>query len=274
MRTTIYICPVCGQALREEDRRAVCPAGHSFDRAREGYINLLLSGHGGTHGDNRRMVLCRRAFLGGGYYDMLSDAVCREVLRYVPESGVLLDGGAGECFYTDRMERVLSGAGRAADVYAFDISKEAVRYAAGRNRRLRLFVAGAYHMPVRTESVDVAVNMFAPLATEEILRVLKPGGVFLMAIPEREHLFGLKKVLYETPYYNTVADSRLPGFSLLSSEEIRRDVTLRGHDVIENLFGMTPYAYRTSAEGCARVAALTEVTTPFHFRLFVYRKNV
>jgi len=273
MNTSLYNCPVCGQALTEEARGATCPSRHTFDRASEGYINLLLPQRGGTHGDNRAMVQARRRFLDRGYYDALADRVCAHVLTHLPKGGVLLDMGAGECFYTDRMERAQRAAGRGATLYAFDISKDAVRYAAKRNRALRLFVAGAYHLPVRTEAVDVAVNMFAPLATEETHRVLKDGGVFVLVIPEREHLFGLKAVLYDTPYKNTVEDAALPGFTLLSDEEVRYGVTVDGREAISDLLHMTPYGYRSPAAGVERLLSLPSVETDVHFRIFVYKKT-
>lgn len=36
-----FICPVCGQPLFAEEKRYFCPKGHSFDRAKSGYVNLL-----------------------------------------------------------------------------------------------------------------------------------------------------------------------------------------------------------------------------------------
>lgn len=249
-----------------------CAAGHTFDRAARGYVNLLTSSRGGTHGDNREMLLARRAFLERGYYDTLAARVSALVCTYMKEGGVLLDMGAGECFYTERMVGALREAGTPCDAYAFDISKEAVRLAAARDRSIRLFVAGAYRMPVRTGSVDVAVNLFAPLAVEETHRILREGGVFILAVPEREHLFGLKTVVYDTPYKNTVADPTLRGFELLSSEEVRYTVTVEGQAAIAALWQMTPYAYRSPRAGVERLLSLPRVSTEVHVRLFVYRR--
>lgn len=267
----IYVCPICGGALSGEGGTVRCPARHAFDYAKEGYVNLLVGASGGTHGDNREMVLARRRFLSGGYYAPLAEAVASAVLTCLPRGGTVLDGGAGEGYYTDLVARAVTAADPTAEVYAFDISKDAVRLLAKKNAAVRAAVAGVYKMPVRKGSVDVALNLFAPLATDEIHRVLKENGTFLMAIPEREHLFGLKSAVYDTPYYNDVADPALPGFSLVSSIEIKREITLRG-EAIRDLFMMTPYAYRTNEAGRARVAALEILRTPVHFRLFLYRR--
>lgn len=272
MKTTIYICPVCGQELTEDATRAVCPRGHAFDRAKEGYFNLLLSERGGVHGDNRDMILSRKRFLERGYYDGISARVCEHVVAHMPQGGVLLDEGAGEGFYTARMADALETVGREAQLFAFDISKDAVKLASRRSKMLRTAVAGIYHMPVATESVDVAVNLFAPLAAEETHRVLRAGGIFLLAVPEREHLFSLKEVLYDTPYKNTVADEALAGFSLLSTEQIRYEVTVDGQEALIDLLRMTPYGYRTPRAGWERLMSYERLRIPVHIRLFIYKK--
>ena len=67
------VCPVCGEELLSEKSRRYCAAGHSFDRAKEGYTNLLLSNKSkqSVHGDNREMVVARDRFLSSGAYSPL-----------------------------------------------------------------------------------------------------------------------------------------------------------------------------------------------------------
>lgn len=270
---TIYICPKCKAPLVFSERVAKCAAGHSYDRAKEGYYNLLLTAAGGTHGDNKEMILARRAFLDAGYYASLSDALNAMVARILPAHGCILDGGAGEGYYTARLADALSDTHPAAKIYSFDISKEAVRRLAKRRADLHPAVAGVYDMPVASESVDVVLNFFAPFAREEILRVLKKGGYLCMAVPEHEHLFGLKEKVYEAPYYNEVSEEIPEGFSLVESVEIKKEIEITEPAHIAALFEMTPYAYRTGKEGRDAVYALSTLKTPIHFRLFLYRKN-
>ena len=269
---TIYICPKCKAPLALADRVAKCASGHSYDRAKEGYFNLLLTSVGGIHGDNKEMIEARRAFLDAGYYAPLSDALNALVLRYLPAGGTVLDGGAGEGYYTANLAEALSVAQRNAQIYAFDISKDAVRRLAKRRPDLHPAVAGVYDMPLASESVDLLLNFFAPFAGEEILRVLKKGGYLCMAVPEREHLFGLKEKIYENPYYNEVSEKIPEGFSLLESIEIKKEIEITDPLHIRALFAMTPYAYRTGKEGREAVHALTSLKTPIHFRLFLYKK--
>lgn len=266
-----FICPKCNLPLEQKEGGAVaCAAGHSYDRSREGYYNLLLGG-GGTHGDNKEMVAARRAFLNTGAYFPLASRVAELCASHLPTGGALLDVGCGEGYYTNIIEARISAEG-GGKIYGFDISKDAVRLCAKKNKNLSLAVASAYRMPFADSSFDAVTNLFSPLAREEILRVLRPGGKFIMAIPDREHLFGLKSAIYKTPYKNEVADSALPGFSLLAEEHISYEMNLRSAEDITSLFMMTPYAYRTGREERERVSLLTSLDTVAAFVVFVYEK--
>ena len=270
----LFICPKCKTKFTNSpDGRAVCESGHSFDRAKEGYYNLLLKNSGGTHGDNREMVLARRTFLESGAYAPLANKILDRVAAFVNGGDNILDGGCGEGYYTDFIERGLREKGISASVSGFDISRDAVRYASKKNRALSLCVASSYDIPLRDASVDVFINVFSPLALSETLRVLRPGGKFIMAIPNEDHLFALKQVLYEKPYRNTVQDSALSGFTLISEDKVSYKLTLDTTDKIRSLFMMTPYAYRTPKSAGGRLLSMTSLTTEVEFIVFTYERN-
>lgn len=268
-----FVCPKCGKKLNIEEGRAVCENGHSYDRAKGGYYNLLLSQKGGVHGDNKDMVLARRAFLSAGYYAPLARYVATQVSEYTPTRGSVLDAGAGEGYYTDVIERTLYDRDGVSDVSAFDISKDAVREIGKKNPRISLAVAGSYHMPVADESIDTVVNTFSPLALSETRRVLKSGGHFIMAIPGENHLFGLKEAIYETPYKNVVEDTALEGFELIEDEPLTYKIGLDTPEAVRDLFMMTPYAYRTKPQDRDKILSLPSLDTEVDFRVFVYKKK-
>ena len=64
MGELLFCCPLCGGALTRQEHRAVCPQGHSFDVARQGYVHLLPVNkmHSKLPGDSREMVESRRRF--------------------------------------------------------------------------------------------------------------------------------------------------------------------------------------------------------------------
>ena len=92
-----------------------------------------------------------------------------------------------------------------------------------------------------------------------------------MAIPDTDHLFELKSAIYDTPYKNTVSDTALDGFSLVSDKELKYTMDL-SREALLSLFAMTPYAYRTSPENKARINKLDGLKVTAHFRVLVYEK--
>ncbi len=280
MKHKIILCPVCRAPLAyvpSETGRGgsyQCPARHTFDRARQGYTNLLIGRAAGQHGDNTEMIAARSRFLDGGYYAPLCEALTRRACGLFPTDGVLLDAGCGEGYYTDALMQSL--APRGAEGIGIDISREALRHAGRRGAvktgLLSLFAAGVYEMPIATQSVDMIINVFSPLAREEYLRVLKDDGTLLMAIPAARHLWEMKTVLYDTPHENEVADFALEGFTLLDETRITVPMTLPDPATIAALFSMTPYYYRTPAAGRERLATYTSLSITADFHLLAYRK--
>ena len=267
----LFVCPKCkGKLNIAEGGRAVCQSGHSFDRAKEGYYNLLLGASGGTHGDNAEMVAARRTFLERGFYGPLADAMSDIVCGVLESSNAsVLDAGCGEGYYTERVARRVADRARVA---AFDISKDAVKRVAKRGFAGDFAVASAYKMPLLDGSVDAIYNVFSPFAPGECHRVLRSGGYFIAAIAAEEHLFELKEKIYDTPYKNVVADKALSGFELVDERELKYDILLETREDVRSLFMMTPYAYRTSEEGRKRVNAIECLQTTAHFLILVYRK--
>ena len=120
-------------------------------------------------------------------------------------------------------------------------------------------------------SVHCLLNVFSPMVETEFARVLVPGGVLIYAVPGPRHLFGLKQVLYDTPYENTTSDVAYKGFSLERRVPVRGQITVRGEQ-IGQLFQMTPYYWKTPREGAQRLALCTELTTEIGFDFLVYRR--
>ena len=254
-----------------EGGSARCERGHSYDRSRQGYYNLLLSERGGVHGDNKDMVLARREFLATGAYSRLAELLAERCSELLGVGGVLLDAGCGEGYYTTVVGEKCKD--KCAKIAVFDISKDAVREAAKKKCADFYAVASSYKIPLADSSVDLVLNTFSPQAADETRRVLKPGGYFVMAIPAEEHLFGLKSAIYENPYKNDVADTAIESFTLISQDELKYTLELNTPSEIRALFMMTPYAYRTKKEDREKIFALNKLNTQAHFLVLTYRKD-
>lgn len=278
---TILRCPVCGAGLIGlSDKRLTalkCSNGHSFDAAKEGYVNLLMSSKSSEkeHGDNKLMIDARRTFLEAGYYSVFRDAVKELLGELFAESITLCDIGCGEGWYTE----AFAATGRVA---AVDISKHAAKAAAKRlnsafpgsaaEGRISVVCASAGALPLIDGSCDAAVNLFAPLDIPELKRILKEGGCFIYAVPTAGHLFGLKSILYDNPYKNEERDEEYDGFELV--KRTRRESVIKvAKEHIMPLFAMTPYYYRTPAEGMKRLEDTDELTTEVGMDFIVYRRK-
>lgn len=260
----MLICPVCGENLIKEGSTQKCPSGHSFDIAKEGYVNLLLtSKKGDSMGDDRVSARKRRDFLNCGYYAPLKDEL---VSLFSDKSGAVLDICCGEGYYTSALAE-----NEKLRVYGFDLSREMVRLAAKREKA-EYFVANMANIPVADRSFDYAVHLFAPFNEKEFARILKSGGRLYTVVPGSHHLFGLKEVLYDEPYLN---DEKLPETSalrLISRRKVSAEIELRTPEDIEAVFRMTPYYFHTSEKDKAKLLKLSSLKTPIEFIIGEYIK--
>ena len=263
------LCPICREALTQTPGAWRCGKGHSFDVARQGYVNLLpvQNKHSLHPGDTKEQVLARRAFLDSGCYQPILDAVCQTALRHGC-TGPILDVGCGEGYYSSRLAEALGG-----ELVGLDISKEAVRCAASRHKDAAWLCATAAHLPVTDGSVGLLTSLFALTLPKEFSRVLRPEGFYLQVLAMEDHLLGLKSVIYEELTHKE-KDSvpTLPGFTLTESVPVRFTFTVEGAQV-QNLLAMTPHYYRISKEGARRLEETKTLTDTASCVINLYRKN-
>lgn len=274
MDGSLFRCPICAAPLVRGERTYTCPAGHSFDRAREGYVHLLPPNqmHSKAPGDDKGMAAARSRFLGGGYYDHLLRALEELVLDHTGEAPVLLDSGCGEGYYTQGIFRALTAAGRSPRMAGVDISKACLRRAAKREGAVEWAVASAYRLPLTGGCADVLVNCFSPLALEEFRRVLRPGGIFLYVVPAPDHLWELKQVLYDRPYRNPEEAVPYEGFRYVEIRPAERRIAVEGQ-ALADLFQMTPYYWNTPPAGRERLAGLPALEVTAAFRIHLFRRE-
>ena len=70
-------CPLCAAGLAATGPSLRCERGHSFNVARQGYVNLL-TGRAPAGADTVAMVEARAAVLAAGHFDAITDAVTRQ----------------------------------------------------------------------------------------------------------------------------------------------------------------------------------------------------
>lgn len=258
-------CPLCNGALSADERGVACPAGHRFDRARQGYLNLLPVQHKKSRdpGDNQAMVEARRRFLDGGHYAPLARRLTELAAERAPRRW--LDIGCGEGYYTAQLAEALPE----ADGYALDISREAVKRACRRAPQLTWLVASMARVPLADASCNLLASVFSPLDWQEARRLLAPGGGLLRMGPTHEHLLELRGLLYdEVREYDDAKHLSLipPGMHLAHSETLNYRLQLDNAEDRADLLAMTPHGWRANAERRAAViAAPLEVTIAIRY---------
>ena len=263
------LCPICGNTLTRQDRRYVCEKNHSFDIARQGHVNLLpvQNKRSLDPGDTAQQVISRREFLDGGYYAPIRDALCNLAKDHGCR-GPILDVGCGEGYYSAELAKILD-----ADLLGLDISKEAVRYAAGRYKNAAWICASAARLPVKDESVGLLTSLFAITIAEEFHRVLGADGAYIQVLAAEDHLLGLKNIIYpELHHKEKFTTPELPGFRLAESRNLQFTFTVEGRQV-QNLLSMTPHVYRIGKEGADRLRRTESLTDTASVVLNLYCKE-
>ncbi|MBV9844638.1 MAG: 23S rRNA methyltransferase [Kutzneria sp.] len=246
-------CPHCACTLTASRRTLFCPDGHSFDVARQGYVNLLPRPTKLT-ADTKDMVNARAAFLAAGHYAPIADALV-ELLRGTVDtslSGCVVDVGGGTGYYH---AAILDALPQAEGVLV-DISKFAARHAVTAHERISAVVADTWQeLPLHSEAATVVLNTFAPRNAPELHRILRRRGVLLVVTPRGDHLreiigpLGLMRV--EDRKEDRLAGQLEPYFTAVATDRLKATMAL-DHPALTQLVGMGPNAWHQNAHNLTK----------------------
>lgn len=278
IETDFLICPICGSPLAKEGNSFLCTSSetkkrHCFDISSAKYADL--SYRSGGSGDPKDAVTDRTAFLDKGYYLPLSqeiNAICR---KFLTNDFFLIDAGCGEGYYSERI---------AADfpesfVFGADLSKHAVHRASVR-RNVRggknsfYAVSSIFSLPVAANTADCILSMFAPVAEEEIFRVLKDKGYLIIGAAGRDHLYDLKQAIYDEVHLNDERADLPQNMTFVDKFNVSYKATIDNNEDIMRLFGMTPYRFRTSEKSMCLLRKLHSLDVEVNVDFYVYQKTV
>ncbi len=260
------ICPMCSLTLIQNQQGLACANGHQFDRAKEGYFNLLpvQLKNSREPGDAKQQLMARRRFLTAGYFSPLVDALAKVIDPTVAD---FLDLGCGEGYFT----RALGDHCTQADTYGVDIAKAGIRLASKHKRpRENFIVASSHSLPLADESMDVITRIYAPSKDDELFRVLKPEGRLVIVTPGEQHLIGLRQKIYQVikphPAPKTPA-----GFASVAERAVSFPLRVTAGELTASLLGMTPFAWKLTQELRSRVEQ-NGLADEADFQISVYRK--
>lgn len=262
-------CPLCRSPLLQNTQGLVCENRHQFDRAKEGYFNLLPVQHKHSRepGDAKEQLQARRQFLQAGFFDPLKTRL-QKLLP--PATETVLDIGCGEGYFTAGISDALPH----ATVYGIDIAKAGVRLAAKsakQNHNLVYCVSSSVDLPIADESIDVITRIYAPSKDSELWRVIKPKGSLVIVAPGNDHLFGLRSRIYKDVRPHLPPD--VPeGFEIVDQQRIQAELVVKDAVMCAALLDMTPFAWRL-ATGVRESILTSELRDTVDFTLNLYSKR-
>ena len=267
-------CPICRLPLTLESKSLKCQSGHSFDIAKSGYVNLLKPGkkNNAKAGDSKEMIDARSSFFESEAYSKIRDMICSIALEL--NSSFIVDAGCGEGYYTNGLAMCMPK----SRVIGFDMSKFGCEHASkiakrAGNTNALFSVSSIFDMPLENGCADLIINMFAPVAENEFHRVLKDGGYLVVVASGKEHLDGLKRVLYDEVYLNDAEQISAEGFTLIERRNLKYEAEISGNEIIKALFTMTPYYHRTSLSDKAKLDSIDSLSTTVEADFFIFKRS-
>ncbi|MGL5963011.1 MAG: putative RNA methyltransferase, partial [Fusobacteriaceae bacterium] len=136
-------------------------------------------------------------------------------------------------------------------------------------------VGSATSLPIKDESLDFIICMFAKIDPIEFKRTLKKGGKLLIVSTGENHLEEMKEVVYESvkkDFYLPAEDESLKIFNHKSSVTHNYITEIKGKETIQDLFNMTPYRWRSPREGIERLFNLESLKTKIEVTIDIFEK--
>lgn len=235
----IFACPLCKERMGMSDEgKMTCPTNHTFDVAKQGYINMLNRPVQSMYG--KELFESRHTVITAGIYDAVQKAIASEITVSQP---IILDTGCGEGSHLHRICEQLDG----AVGIGIDISKEGILAAAKYYPQQLWCVGDLANSPYNARSFDAILNILSPANYEEFKRLLKPGGKVIKVVPQQNYLKELRVQAFadseKESYTNVETVERFKAsFAKVDVKRITYTVPLEGH-LVQKLLEMTPMGW-------------------------------
>ena len=277
----ILLCPVCKDKLIKDASNKMyrCNNKHTYDIAKEGYVNLLISNQKRSKnpGDSKEMVLARIDFLNRGYYKAISDKISEMIAEFLSKNGNdksnILDLGCGEGYYLTNLKNYLNEKNIKADYYGMDVSKDAVKYASKSDKECVWSVGNNFHIPAEDKSIDCILSVFSPIEINECNRVLKDDGVFVRVLPRTNHLIQLREIIYSDVNLNDkVYQASAEENDYVKEANVTYDIELNKEEIL-SLLKMTPHYWKSTPENKEKLESYESLVITIDMRIGAFQKK-
>ncbi|QGG53433.1 putative RNA methyltransferase [Lysinibacillus pakistanensis] len=248
---SLFACPICQESMTiQEQGRMVCSANHSFDIAKQGYINMLT--HGAASKYSKELFESRKTVIDSGIYDEIED----KIIELIAPAQTVLDTGCGEGSHLARIMAEKKGIG-----VGIDIAKEGI-LAASRHYPEQIWCVGDLaKSPFAKSSFDAILNILSPANYEEFKRLLTPGGCVVKVVPQSRYLHELRAQLYadsdKESYSNDQIVARFKeSFMEVNVKRVTYTTPLTT-ELIPELLEMTPMGWHKKEGAAIRLNEIT-----------------
>ncbi|NMF05882.1 putative RNA methyltransferase [Clostridium beijerinckii] len=282
LNETLLLCPVCKEKLVKDisNKMYRCSNKHTYDIAKEGYVNLLISNQKRSKnpGDSKEMVLSRIDFLSRGYYKPLSDKINEIIVDGMSDKTSkklnIVDLGCGEGYYLTNLKDYMNKKNIEANYYGLDVSKEAVKYASKLNKDCVWAVGNNFNIPLGDKTVDCIISVFSPIDIDECNRVLKDDGIFVRVLPRTNHLIQLRNIIYSEVHLNDkVYKANAEENDYIEEANVTFDITLNKEELL-SLLKMTPHYWKSTPENKEKLEDYESLGITIDMRIGIFKKKI
>ena len=261
----LFSCPVCREGLELIDEtRLVCKENHSFDLSKQGYVNLTSGSHATKY--DKALFEARKTVIDSGFFEPSLNLMTALIAEHIADTtdATIIDAGCGEGSHLSairtKLNRHITGVG-------IDLAKEGILAAAKDHPGNIWSVADLANCPFADEKFDVVLNILSPANYAEFSRLLKPDGLFIKVVPEKDYLKELRAIFYDEDERQQDADppSRVAEhFRTVKTERITYKFQLDQALLVE-LIRMTPLTWGASEEKVKEALhiGISEITVDF-----------
>lgn len=258
-----FLCPHCGENLIVKDKQMYCGNQHTFDVAKQGYLNLAPQHHENHY--TKELFQARQIIMGElrlyeGLYTVLLDFLAAEGVNI--DNVRMLDLGSGEgshlqLLYNSWIERYPESN---PSFIGLDLAKEGIITAAKYYEDPLWLVADLSRIPFAGDSIDGILTILSPSNYEEIKRVLKEDiGWFIKIIPGTNYLKELRKMVLSEQQVAHDSSNTLSRFrdhfpNSYKQETFYRRIPIEQDD-LRLLIKMTPLMWHVDEETITQILA-------------------
>lgn len=243
-----FRCPICHQQLQVKATTSMaCDNNHTFDFAKQGYVNLLHRPVKTQY--NRELFQARNAIImESDLYSVMHQEVSEIITKNITKSkapSMILDAGSGEGSHLQRILETtatieLTGVG-------LDISKEGIRMAASNYKEAIWFVGDLANIPIENKAINIILNILSPANYQEFKRVLHHEGLMIKIVPGADYLKELRQSIFNNTEKESYENEKTVSlfkehFQSVEFKNLKYTKKLQPSE-LENLLQMTPLGW-------------------------------